>query len=146
MIEQRNISVISNKTVKMDGHRILEEIIERDYCMAWLLVGLSNSHIKNKLAFKGGTALRRCYFANYRFSEDLDFTLIEALSLDDLLKAFGAIFELVKDEVGLTFNIGKIEPSSKNTHTFYIEYNGPLPPKNILSSIKEVALRKELGI
>jgi hypothetical protein len=26
-----------------------------------------------KLAFKGGTALRRCHFSEYRFSEDLDF-------------------------------------------------------------------------
>ncbi|CAN5145726.1 hypothetical protein BH20BAC1_BH20BAC1_03460 [soil metagenome] len=27
--------------------------------------------------FKGGTCLRKCYFPDYRFSEDLDFTLID---------------------------------------------------------------------
>jgi predicted nucleotidyltransferase component of viral defense system len=30
------------------------------------------------LIFKGGTCLRKCYFPNYRFSEDLDFTSTDA--------------------------------------------------------------------
>lgn len=29
--------------------------------------------------FKGGTALKKCYFGNYRFSEDLDFSGIEGV-------------------------------------------------------------------
>ena len=32
---------------------------------------------ENKLIFKGGTCLRKCYFNNYRFSEDLDFTVTD---------------------------------------------------------------------
>jgi predicted nucleotidyltransferase component of viral defense system len=41
--------------------------------------------LKDNLAFKGGTALKKCYFGEYRFSEDLDFSYIgntkNALSL-----------------------------------------------------------------
>ena len=56
--------------------RIPEAVLERDYCLAWFLVGLARSPLKEKLAFKGGTALRRCHFDYYRFSEDLDFTFL----------------------------------------------------------------------
>lgn len=31
------------------------------------------------MVFKGGTALKKCYFGNYRFSEDLDFTALPGL-------------------------------------------------------------------
>jgi len=33
---------------------------------------------KNNFVFKGGTCLKKCYFEDYRFSEDLDFTLLRA--------------------------------------------------------------------
>lgn len=39
------------------------------------MVGISRTPaLRDTLAFKGGTALRKCYFEDYRFSEDLDFT------------------------------------------------------------------------
>ena len=50
-------------------------VIERDYLQSWILVGLSQMPLLlDTLVFKGGTALRKCYFGDYRFSEDLDFT------------------------------------------------------------------------
>jgi Uncharacterized conserved protein len=42
-----------------------------------VLAGIgTNPTLGNALAFKGGTALKKVYFDNYRFSEDLDFTLV----------------------------------------------------------------------
>jgi predicted nucleotidyltransferase component of viral defense system len=35
------------------------------------------SALRDTLAFKGGTALKKCYFGDYRFSEDLDFSGLE---------------------------------------------------------------------
>ncbi|HYT55213.1 MAG TPA: nucleotidyl transferase AbiEii/AbiGii toxin family protein [Verrucomicrobiae bacterium] len=32
--------------------------------------GLSQSPVRDRLIFKGGTALKKCYFPDYRFSED----------------------------------------------------------------------------
>ena len=32
---------------------------------------------KHGLVFKGGTALRLCYFEDYRYSADLDFSVVE---------------------------------------------------------------------
>ncbi len=154
MIEQKKISLISNKTHKTGGRRILEAIIERDYCLSWFLFGLAQSSLKNILVFKGGTALRRCYFQDYRFSEDLDFTLIQDISFDNLLKQFKDIFSWVKDESGIVFDHVKQDPPSENTFTFYLSYVGPLPgaPREvkvdvtfkeiILTAIKEKAIIK----
>lgn len=49
---------------------------EKDYVLGWALWGIANHPTLSKeFVFKGGTALRKCYFKNYRFSEDLDFTV-----------------------------------------------------------------------
>src|SRR3546814_8499110 len=77
MIPQRNLSLISNKLAEGGGTRIPEKVIELDYYLAWFLIGLYRSELGKHLAFKGGTALRRCHFGEYRFSEDLDFTLLK---------------------------------------------------------------------
>ena len=86
MIPQRNISLLSNRLAADGGRRIREDVLERDYCLAWFLAVLSQSDLKTVLGFKGGTALKRCYFGDYRFSEDLDFTLLEALPLEEILR------------------------------------------------------------
>lgn len=127
MIKQKNISIIANNSNKNGKRRIPESVIEKDYCIAWFLFGLSQLDIKNDLIFKGGTLLRRCYFPHYRFSEDLDFTLTKEIPLNQILEEFEKIYLWVKDETGIFFNTSRLEPSSENTHTFYIAYEGPLP-------------------
>ena len=59
-------------------------VIERDYLLSWVLAGISVvPELRETLVFKGGTALKKCYFGNYRFSEDLDFTGLEGLPTGD---------------------------------------------------------------
>ncbi|PYR98379.1 MAG: hypothetical protein DMG16_20950 [Acidobacteria bacterium] len=54
------------------------EILERDYLLSWILAGIAqHDSLRDKLVFKGGTALKKCYFGEYRFSEDLDFSLLQ---------------------------------------------------------------------
>jgi len=51
------------------------EVLERDYVLSWILAGMAEVDVlRETLVFKGGTALRKCYFGEYRFSEDLDFS------------------------------------------------------------------------
>ncbi len=53
-------------------------VIEQDYVLSWILYGISAiDDLRETLAFKGGTALKKIYFGNYRFSQDLDFTALE---------------------------------------------------------------------
>ena len=80
MIPPRNLSLLANRLARAGGRRLPEAVLERDYCLAWFLVALSRTPLRDRLTFKGGTALKRCYFGDYRFSEDLDFTLAVRLS------------------------------------------------------------------
>jgi predicted nucleotidyltransferase component of viral defense system len=53
-------------------------ILEKDYALSYLLVGMAQvPELHDVLVLKGGTALRKFYFADYRFSEDLDFSAVE---------------------------------------------------------------------
>jgi predicted nucleotidyltransferase component of viral defense system len=137
MIPQSQISKLSNRLLKeQGGRRIPENILERDYCIAWFLVGLSRMPLRNKLAFKGGTALRRCHFSEYRFSEDLDFTLLESLSFEELKQELEPIYEEVKRASNITFRFSRPDPTThQNSYTFYLIYEGPLP---VTSTPKEI--------
>jgi predicted nucleotidyltransferase component of viral defense system len=61
--------------------------IDKDWALGHLLNALySFDDFSNNFIFKGGTCLRKCYYENYRFSEDLDFTLLdESLVVDKSL-------------------------------------------------------------
>jgi predicted nucleotidyltransferase component of viral defense system len=60
-------------------------VLNLDYCLTWLLSALSTTTgDPERLRLKGGTCLRKCYFAGYRFSEDLDFTATAHLAPQSL--------------------------------------------------------------
>ena len=52
------------------------EVVEKDYVLGWLLAGLAGMSFNKLWVFKGGTCIKKCYFETYRFSEDLDFSLL----------------------------------------------------------------------
>lgn len=60
--------------------------VQRDYVFGWLLAGLfqDNNPLRDRLILKGGSAFRKAYFVNTRFSNDLDFSTQEALSEQSL--------------------------------------------------------------
>lgn len=128
MIQQSNISLLSNRLAREGGRRIPEAVLERDYCLAWLLVGLSRSSLHRCLTFKGGTAIKRCYFGDYRFSEDLDFTLTAPMPLETILSELKYIYEKVQRASGVAFRYSRADHKQhQNSHTFYLAYEGPLP-------------------
>ena len=131
MIPQRNLSLIANDLARAAQRRIPESVIERDYVLAWLLTGLAGHPLRDVLAFKGGTALRRCWFDHYRFSEDLDFTLTSACAFADVLKGLDEIFVVVHNACGLRIEFEREDRHGhQNSHTFYLGYQGPLPTRN----------------
>jgi len=53
------------------------EVVEKDYVLGWLLAGIaSHPETARQWVFKGGTALKKCYFETYRSSKCLDFSLL----------------------------------------------------------------------
>ena len=51
--------------------------VERDYVLGHIVAAVTELGADSNLVFKGGTALRLCYFADYRYSADLDFSVID---------------------------------------------------------------------
>lgn len=85
-----------------------EDVIEKDYVIGWLLWGIaSEAELKNSWAFKGGTALKKCYVETWRFSEDLDFTVLPGgpTNPDDLEPIIKRVLEKVHDESGIDFSV-----------------------------------------
>lgn len=132
MIPQRNLSLLANRLYKEHrGRRIPEAVLERDYCLAWFLIGLSQSRLGQLLIFKGGTALKRCHFGDYRFSEDLDFTLARPAEFAEIREGLEEVFEHVAQPSGIRFAFEREDRQGHaNSYTFYLNYQGPLPTPN----------------
>jgi predicted nucleotidyltransferase component of viral defense system len=61
------------------------EILEKDYALSYLLVAMAETQgLGDKIALKGGTALRKLYYPGYRFSEDLDYSTLHLGPLADI--------------------------------------------------------------
>jgi predicted nucleotidyltransferase component of viral defense system len=79
------------------------EVLERDYLLSWVLAGIVRvDSLRDTLVFKGGTALKKCYFGDYRFSEDLDFSGLEGVPAGDAMdravrEACGAAAKLLDE-------------------------------------------------
>jgi predicted nucleotidyltransferase component of viral defense system len=145
MIPQRNLSLLANRLYKEHGgRRIPEAVLERDYCLAWFLAGLSQSKLRDLLIFKGGTALKRCHFGDYRFSEDLDFTLARREEFAQIRAGLEEVYELVAQGSGIGFSFeAEDRQTHVNSYTFYLRYQGPLPTPNTVKvhiTIAEILL------
>jgi predicted nucleotidyltransferase component of viral defense system len=55
---------------------VRQQQIEKDYIISWVLWGIYNNEpLKDALIFKGGTCIKKVHIKDYRYSEDMDFTL-----------------------------------------------------------------------
>jgi len=128
MIPQRNLSLLSNRLAREGGRRVPEAVLERDYCLSWFLIGLSHSPLKDILLFKGGTSIKKCYIPEYRFSEDLDFTLAEKFPFENIQKDLGIAFRKTQQDSGIKLHFSHYDRHThENSYTFFLGYEGPLP-------------------
>jgi uncharacterized protein len=82
--------------------RVNGQAVERDYVLATILVGLSQDPAATRMVFKGGTALRACYHLDYRYSADLDFSLVEGMTIEEALLVVHRALERVGPGAGLS--------------------------------------------
>jgi predicted nucleotidyltransferase component of viral defense system len=53
------------------------DIVERDYALSYLLAAIAETPgLGEQVVLKGGTALKKMYYRDYRFSEDLDYSTL----------------------------------------------------------------------
>lgn len=128
MIKPKELNKISNK----EGVR--QQQIEKDYIISWVLWGISNNTLlKDALILKGGTCIKKNHIEDYRYSEDIDFTINseieDDISNDNIFSAFNEVFTTIKEATNINLLIPE---DSKDIHEstdsikFYIDYVGPL--------------------
>ena len=58
--------------------KVAAKTVERDYVLAHAVAAIASHDKAGRLVFKGGTALRLCHFPDYRYSADLDYSVVGA--------------------------------------------------------------------
>jgi predicted nucleotidyltransferase component of viral defense system len=140
MIRNSEIQRIAGK----DGVRDAQA--EKDYIISWILAGISQDEIlRAGLAFKGGTVLKKFYFDGYRYSEDMDFTLLnDEIGNNELWDRFLSSFRFVKKNANIDLDITDFGEHETETLNFYISYIGPLGGVATKKSVKVDISRSEL--
>ena len=118
-LNKSDLAILNRKSLRFN----LAEA-EKDYFLAVVSRMIYRSPLKDKLVFKGGTAIHHCYLAQSRFSEDLDFTSVDpSLVLDEIRDVFlPADFFEIKDE----------HVSKATIRIDRLKYRGPLGLPNSL--------------
>jgi predicted nucleotidyltransferase component of viral defense system len=114
--------------------RLIADVVEKDYVLGWLLMGIARHPVLRGWVFKGGTCLKKCFFETYRFSEDLDFTVPDGMVYNaDAYR--GALIECaatITEETGIQLPEAEIEikeshdKADRKTFLGKISYRGPL--------------------
>ncbi|MFN6945582.1 MAG: nucleotidyl transferase AbiEii/AbiGii toxin family protein, partial [Cytophagaceae bacterium] len=113
---------------------VAKSTIDKDWVLGHFLDAIfSIPKCKESLVFKGGTCLKKCYFPDYRFSEDLDFTSINPDFLLDK-KLLTRITKLVNERTDAPLYIQELKQlKHKDKSTGYsaiINFWGADHPRN----------------
>lgn len=110
---------------------LTEEVVEKDYVLGWLLWGIgSEPALRDHWIFKGGTCLKKCFVETYRFSEDLDFTILPdgAMEPHELLPVLAAMLDRVEQTTGITLTsrpaVVRMRPDGRSAEG-RLYYRGP---------------------
>ncbi len=104
MIRKKEIEQLAEQ------HNVARSTIDKDWVLGHFIDAIfSVKECRESLVFKGGTCLRKCYFPDYRFSEDLDFTSTNPDFVLDA-KLLAKITALVTERTGIPLHIQEVSP------------------------------------
>jgi predicted nucleotidyltransferase component of viral defense system len=113
-------------------------IVEKDYALGYLLAGIVDAdEPPGTLLLKGGTALKKAYFADYRFSEDLDFSIHPTMRLDDadtlLQRAVAKCEQLLQERGAFRVEWERLElrlphPGGQDAYVVRVQFPGQRQP------------------
>lgn len=130
MIDYRTVQKIR---AKID---IPEETVEKSYLIELLLNYLArDSYFKLRLVFRGGTALKKIYFPDFRYSEDIDFIVKPNNNLAGVADKFERILKRIKKDFPVGLKQRSLFPQKGHLQLF-ISYE----------IVPEVRAEKELKI
>lgn len=118
--------IIQNEIITIaEGKKLKTATIDKDWVLGHFLNAFySFDTTKSNFIFKGGTALKKCYFKDYRFSEDLDFTLLDEKFVVDE-NFIKLIIKVAEKNSGVKFHIfkQKFQKSDEEGQGYEIKIN-----------------------
>ena len=117
-------------------------ILEKDQAITVALGVFAELPAARSLAFKGGTALGKVYFAGYRFSEDLDFTALSDVA-SDVADATDRVIA-AGNRAGIRFLGIERQPTGprgRRLRVRYEDFNGHPNSIRVEISVREKVLR-----
>jgi predicted nucleotidyltransferase component of viral defense system len=131
MISLAEINNLANE------YQVSAETIEKDYVISWILLCLMKSKLKENFTFYGGTAIKRIYFEEHRFSEDIDLLSAHKITLNELLSELDSL-QYARNNANLTLTINRDNViATKNRIQLFIQYSGY---EEIIGAPKEIRL------
>lgn len=98
--------------------------IEKDYVINWILNCLSRSAIGDSFVFYGGTAIKRMYFRDHRFSEDIDLISNSVFSEIEITTALECL-NFAKEHANINITILPNRVITKRDRIIlYLQYSG----------------------
>ncbi len=130
MILQKEIAILSEQL------GVSKSVIDKDWMLGHFIAAIFNEpELKETLIFKGGTCLKKCWFEEYRFSEDLDFTS-KSQQLELTQQHLKFITKYVEDNTEVKTHIVSLKPLKfQDKLTGYeaiIKFWGADHPRNIM--------------
>ncbi|MFN7095991.1 MAG: nucleotidyl transferase AbiEii/AbiGii toxin family protein [Gammaproteobacteria bacterium] len=114
--------------------QVSAETIEKDYAISWILLCLMKSKIIEHFVFYGGTAIKRIYFEDHRFSEDIDLLSANKVTPSVLLDSL----HYARDSANLTLTVNRDNIiATRDRIQLLVKYTGY---EEIVGSPKEIRL------
>lgn len=124
--------------------RVPAETIEKDYVICWILNCLLASQLKKDFIFYGGTAIKRIYFEDHRYSEDIDLISAKVFPQDFLISQLTNHLSQAKQRANLAMSLNPSRILSARTRTqFFVEYSGY---DEIVGAPKEIRIDFAMGM
>lgn len=124
----------------------------------WMAIGFAgNIATQRAVDIKSGTAIKKCYFETYRFSEDLDFSLLPdaRYSQEELTQELLRLVQVAEELSGIIFPADLVQVRERRnlqggtTYEGKISYRGPLanptptPPRVLFDITHHEPLQEE---
>jgi len=125
------------------------QIVDLDYVQSCFLASLYSLPEAAGLRFKGGTCLKKCYFGDYRFSKDLDFTATRPISPDRLEGLLDSVARVADRNWQVDFGVRAVkvvvqdDEYGKESYEVRVYYRGPLARRGDPQAIRLHVTRYE---
>lgn len=125
--ELNDLKMISYSEIEAESAKIGVSVatIEKDYHLDWYLTGLLSANLFSRFSFYGGTAIKKIYIPNNRFSEDIDLISGGKLDTDSISQILDRAHQFLGKETNLFYFYRPEEIQVAGTQTrFVVHYRG----------------------